>query len=73
MIYLMPSQWGYVGILDLPLSGGPTGPYLDGVPCHKIKKKNKRSYHFAPTWDASTIRESAWITVNLEVFDSTPS
>ena len=69
MIYLMPALWGYVGILGLPLSGGPTGPYLEGVPCHKIKKKNKRSYHFimkllknnAKSW---VIVESSYIRRN---------
>ena len=37
-IYSMPAQWGCVGIRGLPLSGGPTDPYLEGVPCHPQKK-----------------------------------
>ena len=32
---------GCVGFRGLPLRGGPTGPYLEGVPHHYIKKKKK--------------------------------
>ena len=46
----MHAQWGCVGILGLPLEDGPTGPYLEGDPRHKIiiiiikikKKKMKK-------------------------------
>ena len=45
MIYLMPAQWGCVGIQGLPLrggDGGPTGPYLEGGLLIIIKKKKKK-------------------------------
>ena len=46
MIYLMPAQWGCVGIQGLPLrggDGGPTGPYLEGG-SSSLKKKKKKNY-----------------------------
>ena len=47
MIYLMPAQWGCVGIQGLPLrggDGGPTGPYLEGGSSSYKKKKKKKIY-----------------------------
>ena len=36
----------------LTLMAGPTGPYLDGVPCHKKeKKKKKKSVCIIFFWD----------------------
>ena len=37
----MPARWGCVGIWGLPLKGGPTGPYQEGVPRHQKKKKRE--------------------------------
>ena len=36
----MPTQWGCVSIRGLALKGGPTSPYLEGVPYKKKKEKS---------------------------------